>query len=616
MAVALRLVLALAVSLRAGAMNFTVSGRLLAGGAGSTCGTAGTAADFLGEPVDVATGAAGEVFILDRTCSRVTQVPIAGGTTGGGTVVAAGSQGSFANALHFPSALAFDSSSGHLYIADWQNHRIMRWTPGGASGTSVVDGGPSTSYGKLYGPSGVALADGVLHVVESVNQRFQAFQLSSCCSLPASAIGSVTMGCEPLDLPCFSGGYAVTALQGPTHIAAGDGALFVADTGNHRVIRVFLNGTSSSDPQVFAGTTGIPGCRPEQLNSPSGLAFSDGFLYVADTGNHRVQKFAPGALPVALTVAGDCCCSLGFDGLGEPLGGAELHQLNGPRGLAVDSSGALVVADTGNHRVLAFGGTGYEQLSSPASSCAYGVACTVRLFGAVTMAARNSQIVVVGRDEAGVSPCGSKNCTFAHWPGMKNPQMVGGDFLDSYELGMPHGPPNTSVSGIGEYALCWAESPSTACVGYQCSEDDSCSNASAWLCNGAQPLGLVRKLWRNLPGKTLADLRGATGFPDHPDLEEFASSLASSDQGDNYGQMFYGLFLAPETGTYTFQITSDENSELRISSEFNDTVGQVVAYISEAQTWYEGPFLRQGYAPSSSSWDTFPSQSGSFYMEA
>lgn len=60
MAVALRLVLALAVSLRAGAMNFTVSGRLLAGGAGSTCGTAGTAADFLGEPVDVATGAAGD----------------------------------------------------------------------------------------------------------------------------------------------------------------------------------------------------------------------------------------------------------------------------------------------------------------------------------------------------------------------------------------------------------------------------------------------------------------------------------------------------------------------------------------------------------------------------
>ena len=42
------------------------------------------------------------------------------------------------------------------------------------------------------------------------------------------------MGCEPLDLPCFSGGYAVTALQGPTHVAAGDGALFVADTGNHR----------------------------------------------------------------------------------------------------------------------------------------------------------------------------------------------------------------------------------------------------------------------------------------------------------------------------------------------------------------------------------------------
>ncbi|CAE7644770.1 ppdK [Symbiodinium sp. CCMP2456] len=182
---------------------------------------------------------------------------------------------------------------------------------------------------------------------------------------------------------------------------------------------------------------------------------------------------------------------------------------------------------------------------------------------------------------------------------------------------MPHGPPNSSVSGLGEYAICWSEAPSTACVGYPCSEDNSCSNGTAWLCNGAQPLGLVRKVWHNLPGKTLADLLAAAAFPDSPDLEEFASALTSTaNYGDNYGQMFYGLFVAPETGSYVFEITSDENSELRISDAFNDTQGQVVSYISEAQTWYQGPFLRRGYAPGPDAWDSFPTQSGSYYMEA
>ncbi|CAE7682765.1 KCNA2, partial [Symbiodinium necroappetens] len=179
------------------------------------------------------------------------------------------------------------------------------------------------------------------------------------------------------------------------------------------------------------------------------------------------------------------------------------------------------------------------------------------------------------------------------------------------------GPPNSSVSGLGEYAICWSEAPSTACVGYPCSEDNSCSNGTAWLCNGAQPLGLVRKVWHNLPGKTLADLLAAAAFPDSPDLEESANALTSTaNYGDNYGQMFYGLFVAPETGSYVFEITSDENSELRISDAFNDTQGQVVSYISEAQTWYQGPFLRRGYAPGPDAWDSFPTQSGSYYMEA
>lgn len=608
--------------------SLTVSGR--AGGTGgSTCTTSGSNADHLSEPVDVASGPGGDIYVLDKACSRVTLATVTGGTSDGGLVVAGGSQGSFLSNLFFPEALAFDDASGQLYIADTQNHRVLRWIPSGASGTAVVDGGPGTDAGKLNFPSGVTLTSSGLHVAENGNQRAQSFDLATCCATATQAVGAIVLGCEPQELACFLGSYAVNRLRAPMRIDAMNDELFIADTDNHRVLRVSTS-PSNSSVEVVAGTTGIAGCRPEQLRSPQGVATdSSGFLYVADTGNHRIQKFAVAAGDrIGLTVAGECCCP-SVDGGGIPLGGPGLHELDGPRGLVIDvATGALVVADTGNRRVLAFGGVGHEQRRAPGASCAYGVSCSVRLFGAVALSAQQSQVVIVKRDAASPSssPCGSINCSFAHWPGVTNPQLVGGprraskvggQFFDTYDLGMPHGPPNSSVSGLGEYAICWSEAPSTACVGYPCSEDNSCSNGTAWLCNGAQPLGLVRKVWHNLPGKTLADLLAAAAFPDSPDLEESANALTSTaNYGDNYGQMFYGLFVAPETGSYVFEITSDENSELRISDAFNDTQGQVVSYISEAQTWYQGPFLRRGYAPGPDAWDSFPTQSGSYYMEA
>ncbi|CAE6917873.1 prmB [Symbiodinium sp. CCMP2592] len=493
-------------------------------------------------------------------------------------------------------ALVDEAHSGHQRAADLVSHVLTE------SGIACVHT--------------LEMFASALHVSENGNQRAQSFDLATCCTTATQAVGAIVLGCEPQDLACFLGSYAVNRLRAPTRIDAMNDELFIADTDNHRVLRV-----SNSSVEVVSGTTGIAGCRPEQLRSPQGVATdSSGFLYVADTGNHRIQKFAVAAGDrIGLTVAGECCCP-SVDGGGIPLGGSGLHELDGPRGLVIDvATGALVVADTGNQRVLAFGGVGYEQRRAPGASCAYGVSCSVRLFGAVALSAQQSQVVIVKRDVAdpSSSPCGSINCSFAHWPGVTNPQLVGGQFFDTYDLGMPHGPPNSSVSGLGEYAICWSEAPSTACVGYPCSEDNSCSNGTAWLCNGAQPLGLVRKVWHNLPGKTLADLLAVAAFPDSPDLEEFATALTSAaNYGDNYGQMFYGLFVAPETGSYVFEITSDENSELRISDAFNDTQGQVVAYISEAQTWYQGPFLRQGYAPGPDAWDSFPTQSGSYYMEA
>ncbi|UQW99218.1 RICIN domain-containing protein [Streptomyces sp. RerS4] len=81
------------------------------------------------------------------------------------------------------------------------------------------------------------------------------------------------------------------------------------------------------------------------LNRPLGVAMdSTGTLYVADSGNHRVRKItADGKIS---TVAGT-----GVAGFGGDQGPAFSAKLSSPHGVAVDSAGTLYIADSGNHRI-------------------------------------------------------------------------------------------------------------------------------------------------------------------------------------------------------------------------------------------------------------------------
>lgn len=124
---------------------------------------------------------------------------------------------------------------------------------------------------------------------------------------------------------------------------AADGTIYVADTQTNRVRRIAPEGTVSD----FAGS-GVRGrddgpAATARFDRPSGLALGPaGVLYVADTGNDLIRAIA--ANGSVTTVAGS-----GAEGHTD--GPASSAAFNSPRGIAVDASGAVYVADHDGHSI-------------------------------------------------------------------------------------------------------------------------------------------------------------------------------------------------------------------------------------------------------------------------
>ncbi len=128
-------------------------------------------------------------------------------------------------------------------------------------------------------------------------------------------------------------------------VADSSGNTFVADRGNHTIRKVTPDGFVST----YAGTAGASGSSDgtgaaARFNSPRGLAIdASGTIYVADDGNHAIRKVAPGG--VVTTLAG----LSGFPGSTDDTG--SLARFTNPAAVAVDSDGNVYVADDGNHTI-------------------------------------------------------------------------------------------------------------------------------------------------------------------------------------------------------------------------------------------------------------------------
>ncbi len=145
----------------------------------------------------------------------------------------------------------------------------------------------------------------------------------------------------PADASFGSTGTEPGQFQRPRDLAvAEDGSLYVVDTDNNRVQHLAADGTPLNAWGTF-GDAVASAAEGGTFNQPWGVGLGpDGSVYIADTWNHRVQKFS---------ADGDFLKMWGYFGQAEAP-----EAMWGPRDIDVDAQGRVFVTDTGNKRVVIF----------------------------------------------------------------------------------------------------------------------------------------------------------------------------------------------------------------------------------------------------------------------
>jgi uncharacterized protein (TIGR03437 family) len=295
----------------------------------------------LSAPADVKVDQNGNVYIADSGNNRIVSIP--SGTKSASRVWG---QNDFSSnginqvkptSINFPYSMAVDYSQSPyaLYVSDTNNNRVLVWK--------------DSAHFKSGDPADLVIGQPTLR----------------------TAFANVDGGTAQTP--------TATSLSAPMGIAVdqSSGALYVADSGNNRILRyprpVAQGGRITPDAVIGQSaftTANSAAVNASTLNQPAGLATGpNGDLFVADSGNNRVLEFAQGAGngASAIRVYGQP----NMTSSSKP-GQVSAQTLAGPQGVSVDQAANLYVADTGASRVLIFPNTRSAPVSGMAAAYVIG----------------------------------------------------------------------------------------------------------------------------------------------------------------------------------------------------------------------------------------------------
>ena len=314
----------------------------------SASGTLATSA-LLNKPTGIVISPSNTIYYSDSSNNRVCKFTVGGNITvvaGTGTAGFSGDSGlATAATLNNPYGMVYDSS-GNIYISDYNNSKIRKFTDGGniitmvGVGQSVPagDGLVATSAG-LWSPYGIAFDSiGNIYIADCINCRIRKFTAST--NIITTIAGGNGAG--------FSGdgGLATAAaMYKPQGIVIdSSNNIYFSDSANFR-IRKFREGGNIS---TIAGT-GVTGSTDGvAASSPIGAVFgiaidSSNNIYICDQTNYKIRKFTEGG-NISTIVGTGVSGSTDGVAVSSPISGLYL-------GVAVDSSGNVYIADYGNFKI-------------------------------------------------------------------------------------------------------------------------------------------------------------------------------------------------------------------------------------------------------------------------
>ena len=263
------------------------------------------------------------IYIADTNNHRIVKCKLDGGSDDGEIVAGGNGQGKRIDQLNYPRDVILDEKKKSLIISDSENRRVVRWALQNRNDDKEILIENISCYGLMMNENGDLF---VSDVNEHAVKRWRK--------------GEIGRKREGIIVAGGNGrGNKLNQLNNPTHIFVDrEETIYVSDKENHRVMKWYKG---ASEGIIVAGGQG-QGNSLSQLNGPMGLLVNEvGDIYVADWGNNRIMCWSSGSKEGRVIVGGN----------GRGNGSS---QLSLPIGLSFDVENNLYVADSGNGRIQRF----------------------------------------------------------------------------------------------------------------------------------------------------------------------------------------------------------------------------------------------------------------------